>query len=131
MLGAASEKIIYLLAEKIKDFSLGSKIKKNIINALKYRKLKLLLDSIQEAINELTNQEKIPYDIHEGINNHLSSLFDAIRVQRNDAVHPIAGEINKNKLRLSLLGFPHACKKVYDILNWLDRNAKNQTNPTL
>jgi hypothetical protein len=45
-------------------------------------------------------------------------LFEAIRVQRNDAVHPIAGEVNKNKLRLSLLSFPHICKKIYDILNW-------------
>jgi len=131
MLGAASEKTIYLLAEKIKDFPLNPKIRKNVVDALKYRKLKLLFDSTKDAIDELINQEKIPYDIHEGINNHLSSLFDAIRVQRNDAVHPIAGEINKDKLRLSLLGFPHVCKKVYDILNWLDQNIENQTNPTL
>ena len=75
---------------------------------LKYRRLKSLLDNTSEAIGFLINEEIIPYDVHEGSIHYLSTLFDAIRIQRNDAVHPIAGEVSKEQLRLLMLAFPHA-----------------------
>lgn len=122
MLGAASEKLIYILAEALLNSSIINKLKKDISDALQYRKLKASLDLASIAINSLIEQEKIPYNIHEGSNHYLATLFDAIRIQRNDAVHPIAGKISKGQLRLLLLAFPHACKKAYDFLNWLKEN---------
>jgi hypothetical protein len=53
MIGAAAEKIIYLLAEKIKDLPLNSILKNKIKDALELRRLKSLLDSVSEAINFL------------------------------------------------------------------------------
>jgi len=122
MLGAASEKVVYLLSEEIKNFAIGNELKEKISRGLKYRKMKLLLDSLPDAIDALIKNTDIPYNVHEGSNNCLFALLDAIRIQRNDAVHPIAGEVTKEKLRLLLLAFPHACKKAYDIFNWLKEN---------
>lgn len=123
MLGAASEKLIYLLADELKDFPIDKKLRNDISTGfLKKRGLKFLEEAISSAIDEIIKNTEIPYDIHEGSNHYLSALFDAIRIQRNDAVHPKKGEISKSQLRLLLLSFPHVCKKSYDLLNWLKAN---------
>jgi len=122
MLGAAAEKMIYLLSDAIKNSATKPKLKSDITEALEYRRLKTLFDLMSKILNGLIEQKIIPYSIHEGSNHYLSSLFDTIRIQRNYAVHPVVGKVTKLQPRLLLLSFPHACKKGYDFLNWLKEN---------
>lgn len=122
MLGAAAEKIIYLLAEAIKMSASQMKLVKKITEALERRKLFDLLELVSDTLKDLINQKKIPYNIHEGSNHYLLSLFNAIRIQRNNAVHPVSSKISINELRLLILSFPHACRKAYDFLSWLSNN---------
>lgn len=122
MLGAAAEKIVYLLSEAIKNATSDNKIEKDITEALERRKLFDLFNLVSDTLEKLIAQKTIPYIIHEGSNHYMLSLFNAIRIQRNNAVHPIAGEVKPDQLRLLLLSFPHACRKVYDFLTWLRNN---------
>lgn len=122
MLGAAAEKIVYLLAEAIKNYATEPKLQKNITEALEYRKLFDLFKLVSTTLENLIKKKVIPYSTHEGSNHYMLSLFNAIRVQRNNAVHPIAGEVKPAQLRLLLLSFPHACIKAYDFLTWLRNN---------
>jgi len=124
MLGAASEKIIYLLTEEIIKVGIDPELEQKIKRALEGRSLKALLDSFLETVEWLISEKRISREIHEGSQHYFSTLFDAIRIQRNDAVHPIAGEVSKDQVRLLLMAFPHACKKAYDILNWLKENKE-------
>lgn len=126
MLGAAAEKIIYLFAKEIVESDMSPGLKREISDASKYRRLKFFLDKTSEALDSLLENEIIPYNIHEGSSHYLASLFDAIRIQRNDAVHPIAGIVLKEQLRLLFLAFPHACKKVNYILDWLKENKNEE-----
>lgn len=122
MIGAASEKIIYLLAEALEKSSIDQKFKKNISDKIEGRSLFELIRLISKIFKDLIKTGKIPYGIHEDSKDYLFSLFNAIRIQRNNAVHPIAGKVSKDQLRLLLLAFPHICKKAYDFLSWLNKN---------
>jgi len=122
MIGAASEKVIYLIAEAIRNSTIDPRLKKEISNKMEHRKLKELFDLISKILDKLIKNKKISYTIHEGSNHYLFSLFNAIRIQRNNAVHPIVGQVTIDQLRLLLLSFPHACRKAYDFLNWLKHN---------
>ena len=121
MLGAASEKLIYLLAEAMKNSSAHSGLKDKISKLLEDRKLFTLFNKIFNELERLKKRD-IPYNIHEESIDQLRSLFGAIRIQRNEAVHPIAEKIAEDQLRLLLLSFPHVCKRVYKLLNWLKQN---------
>lgn len=122
MLGAAGEKIVYLLSEAIKNATSDKKLDKDISEALEHRKLFDLFYLVSSTLDKLITQKIIPYRIHEGSNHYILSLFNAIRIQRNNAVHPIAGEVKPEELRLLLLSFPHACRKAYDFVSWLSDN---------
>lgn len=122
MLGAASEKLIYLIAEALKNSINDTNDENKISENLEKRRLKALFTTISKILDKSIKNKKIPYSIHEDCHDYLNSLFSSIRIQRNDAVHPIAGDVNRQKLRLLLLSFPQACKKSYDIMNWLKKN---------
>lgn len=123
MLGAAAEKIIYLLSEAIENSTTDQDLKRKMQSSMKYRKFSNLFNLVSETLDKLIDENKISYNIHEGSNHYLFSLFNAIRIQRNEAVHPIAGEVKSDELRLLLLSFPHNCKKSYDFLLWLRNNT--------
>jgi len=122
MIGAASEKLIYLLSEATEKAANDDTLKTKFKEALEYRRLFQLLKLIEDTFDQLVTQKTIPYSVHEGSTQYLVSLFDAIRVQRNEAVHPLAGKMSVDQLRLLLLSFPHVCKKTYDFLDWLNNN---------
>jgi hypothetical protein len=121
MIGAASEKMIYLLSEAIESAANDPKIKKNYREAIEHRKLFDLFDLVSLTFDTLI-KKNLPYSVHEGSNQYLASLFDAIRTQRNNAVHPITIKLSVDQLRLLLLCFPHVCKKAYNYIDWLGHN---------
>jgi hypothetical protein len=125
MLGAASEKLFYLLSDSIKNSSEDgqqkTRLDKLINDARELSRLRELVSSILDKATSGKNP-RIPYRVHQDCKDSLLSLFNAIRIQRNDAVHPISSAVSEEQLRLLLLAFPHICRKVYDIIIWLGQN---------
>jgi hypothetical protein len=90
---------------------------------LKNRRLFDLFKETMKILRENCGKSSpIPYSVHEESIDTLAALINAIRLQRNNAVHPIAAEVSKEELRLLLLAFPHVCKKAYDLIEWLNSN---------
>lgn len=100
----------------IKDKTRQAKFQKLI----EKRKLASLLDSIEQIVKDA--RPILPFTLFDGAVSHLMSLFDAIRVQRNDAVHPMNSVCSPDSIRLSLRAFPYALQKVEALRSWLSAN---------
>jgi len=123
MIGAANEKLVYLLMDALETSVTDAKEKAAIRKTMSDRGLPSMFRKLQHHLAQAKAKKLIPGNITECADNHLFSLQDAIRVQRNDAVHPIAGKVTSQTVRLSLLSFPGACKKVYDLIAWFQQNS--------
>jgi hypothetical protein len=119
MLGAASEKAIYLLADAMLGALKHPTSKQKLEDLLKGRTLNSLLTFIREAIDRNRKTPNIPYD---GAINHLISLFEAVRTQRNDAVHPTTGQVSADSVRLLMTSFPYALSKSEELRAWFTNN---------
>jgi hypothetical protein len=91
MIGAASEKTIYLLIDALASSLKDHKEKAAIIKTIKERRLPTMFKQLQDNLSRA--KKFMPWEVHEGAEAHLLSLQEAIRVQRNDAVHPQAGKV--------------------------------------
>jgi hypothetical protein len=123
MLGAASEKAIYLLADSllgaIADVAKRSKFQ----SVLDRRKLLVLLELVKHTIQGAS--KALPYHHLESSIPHLMSLFEAIRVQRNDAVHPMNATVSEDSVRLLIQGFPYSLGKSEELRAWFIANPKS------
>ena len=122
MVGAAAEKAVYLLADSILGAIKDTARKQKFSKLIEQRRLSFLLDSIEETIKDAN--QIIPYPIFDGAISHLLSLFEAIRVQRNDAVHPMNATVSPDSIRLSFQAFPYALQKSQDLREWFQANPK-------
>ena len=120
MVGAAAEKAVYLLGEAFEGSIQDRQEKHRITDALQQRKLLKLFKCVSSALQRA--KKKIPYPVQEGAAEHLLSFFEAIRVQRNDAVHPTGANVSPESVHLSIATFPRAYKKVHDLVDWLKAN---------
>lgn len=125
MLGAASEKALYLLAESVlvalKDAKKHGKLK----TLLDRRRLLELFETVRDMIQGAAAVKQVPYAVSEGCVTHLMSLFDAIRVQRNDAVHPMNAVVSEDSVRLLIQSFPYALSKSEELRTWFTANPKS------
>lgn len=121
MIGAASEKAIYLLAESMRSALQNPKNQDTLDKTLRARKLEALFALVSKWIQAAN----LPYDVTEGSEHHLTSLFDAIRVQRNDAVHPMNATVSSSSVRLAILAFPHALAKSEELRRWFLANPNS------
>lgn len=125
MIGAASEKAIYLLAESMVGALNDSSRRADLEKLLEKRRLNSLLNFVDTAIADAHKKDAIPYAVAEGASRHLMSLFESIRVQRNDAVHPMNAQVSADSVRLSFAAFPHALEKLEAIRTWLVGHPKS------
>jgi hypothetical protein len=119
MLGAASEKALYLLAEAMVDALKSQKAKQTLEQHLKGRSLNLLFTFVRDAFERNRRTPNIP---HDGAIPHLMSMFEAVRTQRNDAVHPTTGQVSADSVRLLTASFPYALSKSEELRAWLMAN---------
>jgi len=128
MLGASAEKAVLLLLESMGKYVNDAQEKKEIQELLDRPRLPTIFSKINGILTPLIESKIIPYTIHQGCNEHLLSLFEMVRAQRNDAVHPVAGNVNKGKVFLSLQTLPAALEIVYKLIYWFDTaNEKEST----
>jgi hypothetical protein len=122
MLGAASEKALYLLADSLLISIADNAKNKQLQRLIKDRALQRLFVSIREAIHKATEIKALPYEVHEGSDAHLMSIYEAVRMQRNDAVHPLNAAVSEASVRLLLVGFPYAIEKTEALRTWFLNN---------
>lgn len=122
MIGAAAEKAILLLLQAITDSMSNPSSKRKAAQLLDRPNLPEVFDTISRTINALIKAKAIPYSVHQGCTEHLMSLFEMIRVQRNDAIHPICGQVDKAKVFLSLQTIPTALESTNRLIEWFKIN---------
>ncbi|MGD0799241.1 MAG: hypothetical protein ABR910_16115 [Acidobacteriaceae bacterium] len=122
MLGAASEKELYLLAEAVLLALKEPKKQSKLKGLLDRRRLLELFETVRDTINGAIAAKLLPYSDSEGSSTHLMSLYEAIRVQRNDAVHPMNAIVSEDSVRLLLLSFPYTISKSEELRAWFVAN---------
>jgi hypothetical protein len=124
MVGAASEKAVYLLAESLLNALKPSTRRTKLETTLSERSLNSLLKHVRTTIEDCSSGKNapIPHSARDGASAHLASLFDAIRIQRNDAVHPINATVSSSSVRLLLHSFPYALSTTEKLRSWFDAN---------
>ncbi|MGB8657925.1 MAG: hypothetical protein WCE90_09100 [Candidatus Zixiibacteriota bacterium] len=122
MFGAAAEKAVLLLLESIGKAQNDPNKKQQIDKLLERGRLPQIFSEIRSSLEVLIKLDRIPYPTHEGSSEHLLSLYEMIRVQRNDAVHPIISDVSKTKVYLTSLSLPAALKCTYKLIEWFSQN---------
>ena len=122
MLGAAAEKAVLLLLESIGKAETDTKSKRNITELLERPSLPKIFSTIQSKLQQLIKAKTLPYSVHQGSTEHLLSLVEMIRVQRNDAIHPVAVRVNRTKVFLSIQSLPAALEVIYRLIKWFKKN---------
>ncbi len=123
MLGAAAEKAVYLLLEAMGKAETDPQGQKKVAKLSEPPRLPAIFEYIRRKLDDLvTGRKVIPYDVHEGSSQHLTSLFEMIRVQRNDAVHPAAGKCERLKALSMTHSLPPALELTYRLINWFKAN---------
>ena len=122
MFGAAAEKAMLLLLEMMANAESQSPKRKKLLALLERPNLPEIFSVIQTVLGELIDKKVIPYSVHQGSTEHLLSLFEMIRVHRNDSVHPAVAQINKTKAFLTIQTLPGAIEIVYHLIGWFEAN---------
>ena len=122
MLGAASEKALYLLADAMLGALKHQTSKQKLQGLLQNRSLNPFFKFIRDTLDHNRKTPNIPYD---GAISHLMSLFEAVRTQRNDAVHPTTGQVSADSVRLLTASFPYALSKSEELRTWLLTNPQS------
>ena len=125
MLGAASEKELYLLAESMLGAIRDTRKRQKLQSTLERRKLLELFDLVRSSIEDAFKAKALPYTEFEGSATYLMSLFEAIRVQRNDAVHPMNAVVSADSVRLLLQSFPYSLAKSEHLRGWLTNHPSS------
>ena len=82
-----------------------------------------IFESIQSKVDHLIEKKELPYLVHQGSSQHLISLFEMIRVHRNEAVHPNAGKVTREKIFLSIQTMPEALQVLSRLTDWFSSQA--------
>jgi hypothetical protein len=125
MIGAAAEKEVYLLAESILDVFKDANQRKKLNELLDGRGLRVLFRFVDDEITQASKNKTLPYSVAESAIPHLMSLIEAIRVQRNDAVHPMNAKVSEDSVRHTFRAFPHALEKLEKLRAWFLANPKS------
>jgi len=122
MIGAASEKGLYMLAEKMLDSISTLPWKQKFTTALKRRDLAELFFQMKNVLERADKLPGRPFEVFDGGQDHLVTLIKAVQVQRNNAVHPMNEKISDDTVRLSYLAFPCSLQKIEQLRDWFSKN---------
>ena len=125
MVGAASEKAIYLLADSLLPTLKDAAKRATLQSRIKGRRFEPLFAFLEEIVVNGHKSKTIDYDVMGGTTRHLLSLFDHIKLQRNDAVHPMNFQVSSDSVRSSLNAFPLAWQKVEALRQWCNAHPNS------
>jgi len=125
-LGAASEKAMLMLFEAVVAYMPEAQ-RTAFTEPLKKKMIKQKFDAISAKLRGDIGAS-LPEEIKDRLQLDLDTLFEFIRVQRNEAGHP-SGKVSKlGQVHADLTTFPHFLRKVYSVIGWLRANT---TSPPL
>jgi len=124
LIGAAAERGILGLLCVIKSWEPDPNVRNKLNNLYQNPKMPSIFKEILECINKAKKKYEMPYSVHQGATEHLLSFQEMIRVQRNDAVHPAAGNVSREKVFLSLQTFPFAFMVIGSLRDWFDQHKR-------
>ncbi|MEG9433740.1 hypothetical protein [Terriglobus sp. ADX1] len=119
MVGAACEKLLYLLGEAMVSAIASTAERARLEKLFESRRIASLSEFLREKIDAT---KEVPYSVKEGIGAYWSAMVEAIRQQRNDAVHPMNAKASRDSVRLSLLALPAVIKSAAKLHSWLLEN---------
>lgn len=122
MIGAASEKALYMLADAMLGAISTQQSKDKFATPLRRRDLADLFDRMKRLIEKADALDGRPFEIFDGGQDHLVTLIKAVQVQRNNAVHPMNERVTVETVRLSYLAFPFALQKMEQLRGWFSIN---------
>ncbi len=122
MIGAASEKALYMLADAMLGAISTPQSKDKFATPLRRRDLADLFDRMKRLLEKADAMTGRPFEIFDGGQDHLVSLIKAVQVQRNNAVHPMNEKVTDETVRLSYLAFPFALQKMEQLREWFSNN---------
>jgi hypothetical protein len=125
MIGAAAEKAVYLLAESMVDAFSDARRQETFKKLIERRKLNELFHTLEKTIRDAYVARALPFAVFDGAVSHLMSLIEAIKVQRNDAVHPMNAVVSADSVRLSFAAFPYALEKLVALRAWFLANPRS------
>ena len=120
MFGAAAEKAVLILLQSITDTTTNAQRRGELANLLDRPRLPSIFESVRDELDRAIRDGTIPYEVHKGSKKHVLSLFETIRVQRNDAVLPQGGQVEKTKGFLTIQSFPAALELAYRLTGWFE-----------
>ncbi|MEH1947953.1 MAG: hypothetical protein V7K77_13510 [Nostoc sp.] len=121
-LGCASEKAFLLLIEACKQAISDPTEKTDFEKKTDTIVIKRKHDEFQNILKTKI-VPSLPRELKENLDNYLIGLFSIIRSIRNDAGHPTGKEMPREHLYACLVTFPEYLKKVYDLIDWLNKNS--------
>jgi hypothetical protein len=118
MVGAASEKCIYMLADSLVPALNDAAKKARLQRRIDDRRLENLFKGVEQIVIQGHAAGIIPFSVMGGTTRHLLSIFDHIRLQRNDAIHPMNFVVSADSVRSALAAFPMAFVHVEALREW-------------
>jgi len=118
-LGVASEQLILRLIEEFTNYisdSFKTKLEKEEQSSL-YKRYKVF--------KEVFKGENIPAELKKDSDIYLDTIFNFIRINRNEAGHPTGSTMVKSIVYSNLQIFSQYAKKVTDLINYFE--TKNKT----
>jgi hypothetical protein len=125
MVGAAAEKAVYLLADSMLDAFIDVTRQGRLKKLMERRKLNDLFHMTEKTIHDAYTAKMLPYPVFDGATSQLMALIESIKVQRNDAVHPMNATVSAASVRHSFNAFPHALEKLESLRTWFAANPKS------
>ncbi len=123
MFGAAAEKAVLLFIEALANATKDPQKKKlqNLLNG--QGGVPKRYEAIEQACRDAIDRKLIPNNVHQGSIGRVMCMFDMIRVQRNDAVHPKTGTCSRENVLLTIQSLPNALRVTYSMIDWLQTNS--------
>jgi hypothetical protein len=119
-LGCASERAIILLCDSISQWIESGeekdKFDKNTANTV----IKKKFDAARAVINQ--HRSKLPPALADGLETMFTSVFEIIRMHRNDAGHPTGTIISREQAFANLQLFIPYLQKIYSLIDFYRRS---------
>lgn len=120
MLGVASEKLIFDLAESVQNALTGNE-SDNLLRVIEIGRISRIYEETMKRLSPRIN--KLPTSMSDGLESQIDGVFTTIRTHRNQAGHPSGNLVD----RLTALGlyssFPFYCGRVSELIGHINANG--------
>ena len=126
MIGVASERLMLLLRDAISASMATDSVRRGKFDEATgaVGKRRAHISTVQERMMEYitSSASKLPPAVADSLDLALRSIFDAIRITRNESGHPTGTRIHRDVAHANLQVFPFYCGRVYRLIDWCGDN---------